>query len=1725
MIRPVSETQEVPQLRILGEISARGPKGLAVLGGPGQVRLLAAFLSRCGHVVSTGVLEEALWKDRALPDHPDRALWTAVAKLRRVLADVGFPLEIVSRRSGGYILDPAPGILDAELFDRLLDDAAQADLVSEERISLLDRALELWSGRAFGVLASDSEFAPMARRLEERRLLACEQRAHAQILDGKASTVVADLGVLVAEVPLHEGLRRQQLEALAASGRHGEALRAYDTYRRHLRNELGLDPSPKMQALELRLLRADVDGGVSGSFDSLPIGLSAYSIGDRIGESGSAVVYRAIQTAVGREVAIHVIKGDAAGRPDFIRRFEADIRIVARLEHPAIVPIYDFWREPGRAYVVTRLMRSGALTTSKVDVACSWDRLGQLVRDIGAAIEGAHQVGVVHGSVTADNVLLDIDGNAFLTGFGLGPPVSPTARAGDVRCFALLIADLLVVREQELPSAAIPAGVRAAVSSGFGDAVTDAPGETLRAKDFAERLVDALPVTPKSTAKRAEPNPYRGLRPFAESDAPVFFGREQLVAELVGRLDGNGLAARAILLVGASGSGKSSVVRAGLLPALRANAIPGSADWLVVHLIPGADPFAALADALAGRTAMSRKQLLQDIDYGHGLTNVVCRALPDDHSDLVIVLDQMEELFLRGDDRLRTRFLSDIAAELERPDTRLRLLATLRADLLDRPMGEACFANITRTAAVLVTPLSTEELVAVIVEPARSVGVTVDAPLVAEIVSDAKASPAPLPLLQVALAELYEVRSDGVLDVAGYRKIGGLTGALGRQAEGALSDANHDDASARRLFCRLVSVGEDGTVRRERLARNEVAHSPADEQLIERFGAARLLAFDQSPSRSATVEIAHDALLREWPRLEAWISADLDDLRRRRAITAAADLWLEGGESESDLLRAARLSDAVEWAGRHAGELAPVSAEFLSKSEAQARTRQDAYDRRRANEVRTNRRLRRLTIAVAIVAIGALVAGTVAVQQRRRATENAAAANRRRGESETLRIAAAAGVRLADRPQIALLLAAEAFHRQPGAATLSALQRTLVGAGPFLGVRQAAVPTAELFWADDSKLVVAGPTGTRVILSDAGRVLAENPSLVPSEVVKGQGEGMNAALRLTAAGGGWLAMVRGATAQQLLVASIDDTVARWEVTVERPLVAIVMSSDGASIAAMENNGRLTVFDISDGKTRWSVDAFPERNVKDVRLPAGTKWTELLDLGEIAGGRVGLSFAPGNMTVVATFGPIERQWSAATGGRVGGDLLLIEDHENGPEALGLVSQVALSPGRDIEAVVARLGVSFFSPTTGQLIAPTVVFGTSTFAFAASVLDIAWKDDSSLVALTNDSRLVELTVSATGATSTRVIAEVHLAEPTRLAVSPSAHRVAVASREGVGVWALDGDSLLADGIPRHHATAATIDPSNAVIATTTSPVGSFASRVGSLAELLPSGHVDEREVPAKSAVGVQFIDNFPPLVGVSEQIIATTWSPNSGEELAHFGRRVWSAIAVDSQQRSIAFGRREVSVFDVRRGVQIGVIRGFSSFIRSLSFSADGRRLAVAESAGPVRVYDTTDWAKVGEIAALEGLITYARFAPNGRQLVTIVSNGTVQIRDAVTFRILQVLLGVTNGTSESAGVWFSTDSRYLMTSGDGSARLWDMASASQIGDPFPNEAGFGLDGNDGLGLVTAGPQTLALWRIDPDTWPAIACAAAGRNLSAAEWTQFGPVGEPYDATCPQWPTGH
>ena len=95
------------------------------------------------------------------------------------------------------------------------------------------------------------------------------------------------------------------------------------------------------------------------------------------------------------------------------------------------------------------------------------------------------------------------------------------------------------------------------------------------------------------------------------------------------------------------------------------------------------------------------------------------------------MLDQMEELFLRGDDRLRTRFLSDIAAELERPDTRLRLLATLRADLLDRPMGEACFANITRTAAVLVTPLSTEELVAVIVEPARSVGVTVDAPLVA----------------------------------------------------------------------------------------------------------------------------------------------------------------------------------------------------------------------------------------------------------------------------------------------------------------------------------------------------------------------------------------------------------------------------------------------------------------------------------------------------------------------------------------------------------------------------------------------------------------------------------------------------------------------------------------------------------------------------------------------------------------------------------------------------------------------------------------------------------------------------------------------------------------------------------------------------------------------------------------------------------------------------------
>ena len=576
---------------------------------------------------------------------------------------------------------------------------------------------------------------------------------------------------------------------------------------------------------------------------------------------------------------------------------------------------------------------------------------------------------------------------------------------------------LLWAHLEEAPSAAsehnseLPPGIDAVVGRALakepqqrfatcGELVAEAwlaLSHDVTAAELAGRTRAALPDAPVR-------NPYKGLLAFREEDADDFFGREAMTEELLERL------ARPerepLVVVGPSGSGKSSLVRAGLLPLLRAGGIPGSASWRIVELVPGSHPSeeleAALVELVPERTADLLVALRQD---ERGLVRAAELALAGDESaELLLVLDQFEELFtLVDDEERRVRFLALLAATAG-SESRVRVVLTLRADFYDRPLRYPGFSEFVERGTIAVHPLTGDELRRAVVEPAHRAGLSVEDGLVAEMVADVQGEPGALPLLQYALSELYERRDERTLTLESYQEIGGISGALARRADELfLSLAEDAQATVRRLFTRLVALGEGAEDTRRRVLRSEVDAIPGGEEtigeVIDAYGRHRLLAFDRDPiSGGPTVEIAHEALLREWPRLRGWIDQDRDGLRLLRHLSESAAAWDRLGRDEGDLYRGARLEQSLAWTEAHPSDLNPLETEFLvarpERRDADRRAEQERIEQR----IRQNRRLRVALAVIAVALLGAIVAGVLAFDQRGEANQQAERAEAERAD-------------------------------------------------------------------------------------------------------------------------------------------------------------------------------------------------------------------------------------------------------------------------------------------------------------------------------------------------------------------------------------------------------------------------------------------------------------------------------------------------------------------------------------------------------------------------------------------------------------------------------------------------------------------------------------------------------------------------------------------------------
>jgi serine/threonine protein kinase/DNA-binding winged helix-turn-helix (wHTH) protein len=1072
----VNETEVF--VRVFGGMGIDAGGEPVSIGGLRQRRLLALLAIRAGSVVSLDWLVEHLWDDKDRPAAPIPALRTYLSRLRNVLPEGA--QGWIETESLGYRFAAPTFQIDYMRFNELRDRArySRESLDPLAASSLLDEALTLWRGDPFREL-EDLDWARGAiEQLHLDRLELLEERWEVALAQGRHTQITGELAAFTAEHGLRDRAARQYALALHRSGRTTEALRVVSDHRRTLAEQSGLEPSAGVIELERALLAGDpaLDVEIAGR------PLRGYQLLDEIGTGAFAIVWRAVQPSVDREVAIKQIRSELATQPDFIRRFEAEAHLVARIEHPHIVPLIDFWRDPDSAYLVMRWLRGGTLERQLDDGPLSLENTSLLARQMCGALSTAHRHGVVHRDVKSGNIMFDEEGNAFLTDFGIaleaqqssGPeaalstgspaysspeqlrrellgPQADIFSLGVVlfECLAgsLPFADSSSVAElidRQLTTAYPPLHeLREDIPRRFSDAIARAT-----AKDAADRFasMDEFLVAlegdqPVRGAKDQQEhiavapdveNPYKGLRAFDDGDVDDFFGRNILVDSLIERLAGTGVASRCLVVVGPSGSGKSSVVRAGLVPALRSDAVANSRNWFATTMVPGTDPYEALEVALLRVAVNPPVALLSQLRDGQrGILRCIRRCLSNDDETALVVIDQFEEIFTNSSNEVANNFLEALAVAVEDPTTQLRLVITLRADYFDRPLSHHRFANVINKAAVNVTPLAPDELEQAIVEPARRLGAEFEPGLVARIAAETIGQSSPLPLLQYTLSELFDRREGNELTIAAYDEIGGLAGALGARAEDVYTSADASRQHAiRRVFGRMTNPGEQSTDLRRRIPVSDLGEDPANLWVIEQFGNARLVTFDRDETtREPTVEVAHEALLREWPRLTRWLAEDAELLRSVGAVASAASVWDHGGRTATDLYRGGRLENAIGLVLAAPDRLREIDTDFIESSRV-------ASERERDAEHRRVRRLRRLVTAVGAALVIALIAGGIAFQQRNDAQDAT-----RRARLATL-ISTSAAV-AADDDELAVLLALEAHRQAPGPATEQAVLNAL----------------------------------------------------------------------------------------------------------------------------------------------------------------------------------------------------------------------------------------------------------------------------------------------------------------------------------------------------------------------------------------------------------------------------------------------------------------------------------------------------------------------------------------------------------------------------------------------------------------------------------------------------------------------------------------------------------
>jgi WD40 repeat protein/DNA-binding SARP family transcriptional activator len=1118
---------------ILGPVEATvGDKPLSV-GGPRQVALLAFLLLHANRAVSVDQLIDALWAENV--GGGVKALHTSVARLRKALGTNGSGIEPPLKTvSGGYLLAVRPGELDAQVFQAGVENGRRALDEGEalDAARVLREALELWRGPALAEVAYEAFAQSEIRRLEELRLLALEARIEADLQLGHHSRVIAELEGLVASHPGREQLVGQLMVALYRCGRQSEALEAYSRARQALVSEIGVEPGPQLQRLHEAVLRQDSSLELSRRAPTLPPELDATSASSLVGrdrelswltdawarvEAGTGALIGLVgEPGIGKsrlaaELAAHAMGAGATVRyatakdpTDVVR---AAVKQVRGSTSPTLLVVDHV--DGARQDVRTDLEEAALATASAPVLVLVLGDDGGLLADLAPAeslVLGPLDLAAVHAIAlryVPGHGSTDVPAQRLLqASHGVPSRVHELAREWARREAARRVkagAERAALGRLELRSM-----------------------EVALADDVVELEVASQSVSPEAASGTPTVCPFKGLASFQMADAPYFFGRERLVAELIARLVGAPL----LGIVGPSGSGKSSVLRAGLLPALAAGVLPGSESRHQVLVRPGEHPLEELRAAMAGL----------------------------DEEPVVLAVDQFEEVFtMCADEDERAAFIDELVNAAGSARRRHTVVLAVRADQYGRCAAYPTLSSLLAANHVLVGPMLSDDLRRAVECPAQQAGLYVDPELVDAVVGDVQGEPGALPLLSTALLELWQRREGRRLRHASYESAGRVHGAVARLGESAFGQLDAAQQKlARRVFLRLTAVDDEGRVERRSVPLEELRSESGEDvmQVIGLLADSRLLTLNEG-----TLEPAHEALLREWPRLRAWIEEDREGLRIERQLELAAREWRRVSRDEEALYRGARLAEARDLSERGQLQLTDAEREFLAASVA------------RRNRERTSRR-RRLGFAFGTLAVGLIaiaVVAAVALHQKHVAVHAQEVAVHERDIALSRQLALDSTNNLGVDPELALRLGLSAVDRWPTPDAGAALRQATLAFRQIaaLPADSVAAETAA-FNADGSQLVTGGDDGIVRIWNTATR----------REVA-----------RLAVGHGKVLAARYDPTSQRLAFGFGDGTLLLTNGSLSAPRVAL--RERGASIegVAFSRNGQRLAAALRDGTVR------------------------------------------------------------------------------------------------------------------------------------------------------------------------------------------------------------------------------------------------------------------------------------------------------------------------------------------------------------------------------------------------------------------------------------------------------------------------------------------------------------------------------------------------------------